>query len=396
MLLHQLKSEGDGKSATMGIRWCLSPEQIERLKAEEGEVKILLSVLHIRQFSQCGIKNYGYEEESRKVLPITEGSTFISFRNPGRHIICAGIIDASSWSSENYLQIQQRCAGFNYYNCLIINAAKAFRDNGTTEGIGMYDRQLLTSKDFALLEVDVDEKSFAPEPRDYRLVNYWFDTKPIDQCHHRKRRFLAYFLTIAILPIMQILKVWAFAIGNVFVGVTLINWRSIFKPLTYGAFCDIYYSKILNYIGKNGEIKTKKWWKVLLNWRFIIGYACLLPFIATLIATNWLLLFAILCCLGFVGGSAAVIGRLIDKYQSESKFDRQQRMIKKRIEKERLLEQKQIKEEELRKQKQARELERMACSLLPEEISYATLPKKPIHLRLQHLKSMVCRPFAGN
>ncbi|MFA6594340.1 MAG: hypothetical protein WCT16_03735 [Candidatus Buchananbacteria bacterium] len=393
MLLHQLKSEADGKSATMGIRWCLSPEQIERLKAEEKEAKILITVLHIKQ---RGIKDYYYEEESRKVLPITEGSTFISFRNPGRHIICAGIIDVVSYSPESYLKIQRRYAGFNDYNYPIINTTTAFMGKGTAEGIGMYDHRLLTPEDFALLEVDVDEKSFAPEPRDYRLVNYWFDTKPIDQCHHRKRRFLAYFLTITLLPIMQILKVWAFAIGNVFVGVTLINWRSIFKPLTYGAFCDIYYSKILNYIGKNGEIKTKKWWKVLLNWRFIIGYACLLPFIATLIATNWLLLFATLCCLGFVSGSAAVIGRLIDKYQSKPRFDRIQRKIEKRIKKEKLLEQKQNEEEELRKQKQARELERMACSLLPEEISYATLPKKPVRLRFQHLKSKVCRPFAGN
>jgi len=61
-------------------------------------------------------------------------------------------------------------------------------------------------------------------------------------------------------------------------------------------------------------------------------------------------------------------------------------------------EQKLKKKNELLRQRQNRELEQMACCLLPEEISYATLPKekKTVHLRFQHLKSTVCRPFAGS
>ncbi|MFA6228393.1 MAG: hypothetical protein WC668_04405 [Patescibacteria group bacterium] len=133
MLLHQLKSETDGQSATIGIRWCLSPEEIKRLKSNDREAKIIITVLHIRQ--RYG--EYSYVEESRKVLPITAASTFISFRNPGRHVICAGILDTDCYSPEVCLSVYRHHSGYNSYDKSIISTSIAFIGDGTTEGIGM-------------------------------------------------------------------------------------------------------------------------------------------------------------------------------------------------------------------------------------------------------------------
>jgi hypothetical protein len=239
----------------------------------------------------------------------------------------------------------------------------------------------------------VDEKSFAPKPRDYKLVQYWYDTKPLDQCHHRKRRFVAYLLTLTVLPLMQIAKVLGFMFGNVVVGLTLINWRSIFKPFTYGAYCGQRYWKVSDYADKNGGIKAKKWWRALLNWRLIIIYGLLaysLTILFAYIAPYLLPLLAILSCLALLVFLAVVIIYLLNKSGSTSASRRFGRMRK--------TEQKLKKKNELLRQRQNRELEQIACYLLPEEISYATLPKekKTVHLRFQHLKSTVCRPFAGS
>lgn len=392
MLLHHLKSKADGKSASMAIIWCLSPEQIERLKREDKEPKIVISVLHIKRRGDDRYPRFEFEEENRKIVPVTAVSTFVTFRNPGQHIICAGIKDGD-YEDKDLLKIYRRDHGYNDYFRSIVDVKADFYDSGKTENVYMDSSYLLAKDDFATLEVNVDERHFAPQPRDYKLVNSWFDTKPTDQCHHRKRRILAYFLTFAILPLTQFGKIILFFLNNIIVGTTLINWRSIFRPFTYGAFCDKNYWKVVKYLDKDGQVQTKKWWKILLNWRLLVLYGLLIRTIiifSSFFLTYLIPILTVFGCLGAVSALITAIVLLDKKYEDKIKtwLEIQIRKSEERGEK----------KAELLKLEQDQELETMACSLLPQEISYATLPskKKTIYLRFQNIKAQVCRPFAGS
>ena len=214
------------KNASALIRWCISPKEIARIKQMCGIPLLVLSIGTVEENGSFA------KEENRLVVPLTDMAVYVYFRNAGKHLILAGVINNGNVDPDErskIASIHSRYAGFDVFQRSVIESKCTDWQKCEYEP-KLYERYIL--EDFqASLSVDVDEKLFATKPFDWKLVGYWFETKPLNQCLHRKRRFLAYFLTIFVLPCMYLFRlVYDVFLANFLLGYRHVNWRWFLNP----------------------------------------------------------------------------------------------------------------------------------------------------------------------
>jgi hypothetical protein len=372
--------EFNGTNATAMVRWCLSPAEIRRIKQTPStKPMIIISIVKVDSDGEF------LYEENRLIRPLTDMAVYISFRNPGKHVVLAGVLDDYDKSNEcdRLLSIDTRHSGYYSYNRQLIDEHLTGEDGRRTPRLDM--RKLFDGDIQAELGVEVDEKLFAKKPWDYKLVNYWFDTKPIDECHNRKRRFLAYFLTLCVGPLLYSFRfLFDVLLRTVLLGDRHINWRWFSNPFdncfATDPFDHRHYNSWFEYRRKKDNTKLDKpIWRVLINWRSLTLIGLFVYFIVPLLLTH-LVVTAIL--------AVVIVGFfLLLAYGSNIGDWWSVRM--------RNLEQEALVERELNLEK---ELMTLDCQLVPEKVGLDSLPKgkRTVRLRFYKLKSRVCRPFAGS
>ncbi len=170
-LILSVKSEV-AESATVTVAWCLSKVAALGLVGRDltrGSWyldRLLISVQN------------GKEETSRQLVPLQDGLAHVQFHRPGLNIIHATIVRNCSPDRENDLLTKRQ---FREYNYLLYDHSGEFRanfvDGFATGSVG----------------VEVPEGLFAKKPASWvwRLVNWWCETPPVDQCQFRRRAIFA-------------------------------------------------------------------------------------------------------------------------------------------------------------------------------------------------------------
>ncbi len=368
--------EFNDDNATALIRWCLSPQEIERLKKFKRQPMVAISVITVSDNGEIRV------EENRFVRPLTDLAAYIAFRNVGKHLILVGVLNhyySEPGESKNLQTVYRRYSGFNEYKHTLVHS-KWNRDNDTY-GVLLNDDDLFENIQ-TQKEVYVAENLFAPIPWDYKLVNFWFHQKPIDQCHNRKRRLGAYALTVTLLPIIYLLRIlFNVLLVNGVGGITHINWRWFIHPFT--SEFEIPTGEQYFRLVSTSRTHDKPLWRVLINWRVLLLTAgvlffiidCLLPILlahgtAAIVVTIVLLLLAAVIGIGVRYNVA--IGKMLSEWEKADRADAAKKL--------------------------AVELNSLNCQLVPKTLTLDSLPsdKKTLSLRFYRLKSKVCRPFAGS
>lgn len=167
-----IDSEIQGTSVP--VRWCLSKDEIVELMETEKKAYLLLLVV-----SEQG----GESGEKRYLVPVEQAMEYIDFYTPGKHKVFATlVVKYENEKGRLKKEFLRKECGFYYLN------------------LYDYDNYHLSEKfnrdAFGVcgFEVDVPQEVFAKEPPEWekKWVNFFFEGKPIDQCHYRKRKFFAY------------------------------------------------------------------------------------------------------------------------------------------------------------------------------------------------------------
>ena len=161
------------ENPTCKVRWCVDNNTINYFRDKGvAEPKVLLVVVK-------EVQGYAPPREHRYMAALTDLAMFVPFTKAGNNKIFATIV----WDTPGGKSAETRFLskdGYDYRTDVLTYDKKAIHKNDQL----MYE--------YAELTVKVDEKLFPKLPADWDWVNLWFSTVSRDQCHHRKRRFLAY------------------------------------------------------------------------------------------------------------------------------------------------------------------------------------------------------------
>jgi hypothetical protein len=385
----QLKiGKHNGISAVVPVTWCLSDQEVQHLTKDlDRKYFVIISVIKPDGNS--------YYEERRYCRPLTDQMAYVEFRNPGEHLILAGVM-YNGYNKKRFLNIDQRCNGYNVYSHnLIYKENENWRlANSCLQDLGQSDMR-------ASLSVNIDEKLFAPKPVDYDLVGRFFDTAPIDECHHRKRRFLAYFMLLTVAPLVYLFRLAWFLPFLLLTGLYARNWRWFLHPFRETWSNEEYLFAYAEYRDKDGKLQQKPTWRQLTHWRMIFfiwpTLLCVLCAILELLLLLLKFLAGYWALFSFIGTIAMALAAilLIVAMTYVMTWSR----IKKRYRQWRTDRQEAQKQLRRQARKQiVRELRQLGCDLAPKEVSLKALPrqKQTVYLRFNALKAQICRPFAGS
>jgi len=207
-------AETDVSSGTIAVSWCISKDMLQDL-ADRGvrDPQVVICVVPV---GEC----YHIKKEYRKVVSLKDLMAYIEFRCPGKNKIYAFIPMKSKRPARNYFLNKEH----GEFETHIVDY------DGSQWGSSL---QSVESKD--VVTVNVPRECFAPEPREWEKewVNHLFKSKPIDQCHFRRRRIFAYllqpFIMLANMAMRLLMLTAALIIGSRGVAKT----NRVYKLLTY-------------------------------------------------------------------------------------------------------------------------------------------------------------------
>ncbi len=174
----------ENASPTIAVRWCADRETLEELKQNNTtNPHILISIVHIEGM---GTTKYGVETD-RKLIPLEEMMTYISFQKPGVNYIYATIVwdyEGSIKNLKNKFLNKESRNKWVYY---------ILKNDGMDFNPG-YSTQNYTG--IASLTIKIDENFFAKPSFDKKWVEYFptflLGYQSDNQCSYRRRRIFAY------------------------------------------------------------------------------------------------------------------------------------------------------------------------------------------------------------
>ena len=397
----------DLQDAVIPVSWCLQRKELEELETRRVEKpQVLIVTVHEKK------------EVDRYLVPVKQMLLYVQFHKPGENTILAMVV----WHSEGKtFKLWER-----------------FFKKGTYggHGLGKYSSRVVTNdgnifidfdcpqlKEEAKIIVTVPAEFFAKEPPAWerRWVNLWFETQPMDQCHFRRRRFVAYSIQPIILLLwitfITLFRILAVGVLRFFLGMQGVNTKCILHPLRHET-ADIWRDvrKGDSVFLRNAEGKKTNWVIRLFSppvfvtiLAIAIGLSFLFPSlsptvpwwyypIVTLVfMAVFVLVGLVFLAIGYLGYALLrfilkPFGILISKPWTEWKNSKtrakEERDAEKRLQKE--------EERKRRRERSQAELEKMLVCDGPFEPRLAALPKEKqtIHLKLQYLKAQVCKPYA--
>lgn len=390
--------EFDGQTAGALLRWTLNKkeqEQVKQATEEDREVYIFITIIWQK-------KDDIFYEEKRLALPITQVATYISFRNPGKHLILAGITDQSIFYCQfGFMSTFGHRQGYEIYETEILK-----REWNNKKGWQILIKpNIIWQKQASRLSINVGENLFAPQPWDYRIINSWFDTEPINECQHRRRRLFAWPATLVWLAFLYPFGLAFAIIVDLILGLGgLIDWDCFREPLKTPYYYGLNGGLYLKWF-QNADCSRKTLKEFFFSWRIMILEIILL----FVVAHNWETVIKLynnisepingkLVTIGIVGffiflalmsKITSLLSSVLLTESGEAKglLKKLEEMSARRREKVKQADQAQL----------LADLEALSPENLPKEITLETLPKKKITLWLELMKwkKEICRPFSG-
>ncbi|MCZ2224697.1 MAG: hypothetical protein LC122_13825 [Chitinophagales bacterium] len=347
-------ADKDVTGGNIAVSWCLSKELIEELVDSGAQDPSVVIVIAPEGDS------YDSSKELRKVVPLRDLVAYVDFRYPGKNKIW-GFISKRNVKiiSNRYLERYSR--GYSY----------DILSNDGTE----YARSFIVNHwDYVSLPISVDipKECFAPEPSQFEKDwVMWLNTsKAFDQCEFRRKRLFAYTVQPVLFLINMFVK-FVFFVAGLMICSKNLNLKWLIHPLAY----DI--AECFEFIGESALIRDsqnffKRYGLLLISPPALILYFALWYFNVAWIGL--ISLAAIIVCVSLVPLFFWLVSKVKD-----SQFSADEN------------------EAEVPWYSNQEEANLLLCSANEVPRTYKTVPKnhKSIRLTFQHIKSKVCRPYAG-
>ncbi len=410
--------------AVIPVRWCVGPE-LAKILQEKGVIRPYL-LLVVRPFTWAGDgerRRKVYQGESlRKLVPLLDEMAYVSFSRPGNNEVFATVVYNKEGHGA-FLELGPLFTGgypYNYRQTIFeydgsVNHMHHERKSGKVK----YEGTILSSLSDTI-DVSVPAEMFAKEYPDWvkTYVGKFFQAKPKDQCHMRRRTlFFAAPFSIIYFPIAYLVRTVTLAAG-LLLGLRGLEPNGFLHPIESGMF---------DVVANADNVKRSVWFKdtsrnrrpmpvLMLNpisallagtifWTIgtyhvtrneqivgLVGWAWWKYFAAVYLAQVGLAA-AFLLILGVLAVISAMIGSSLSKRVSVWSSSRWDRLSAKRNENKERARQ----EQKVRALKELdRELSAMVCRPTGAGVSLEALPKRKrtVHLRFEETKRKVCRPFA--
>lgn len=167
----------DVTNGNLAVAWCVDAEVLKELAEKEiADPQVVIVV--------APTENYHISKEYRKVVPLKDLMTYVEFKTAGPNKIWA-YVSRLAYAKSVRNNVLTKENGEFCTNILDMDGSTYTTDQSPS------DTELFYA---APVSVVVPQGVFAKEPAKWEKtwVNYWFRSKPQDQCDFRRRRLLAY------------------------------------------------------------------------------------------------------------------------------------------------------------------------------------------------------------
>ncbi|MBI5004880.1 MAG: hypothetical protein HZC04_01695 [Candidatus Lloydbacteria bacterium] len=373
------------QDSVLPIRWNIDQETTEKiLESEIGEPLLFLVAVGKDRV------------EHREVVPLKQMMHYLQLRTSGEIKIFAGIIysqNKSQWELKKiFLERSNHCS---YRTEVFEETTDSLKLGRVFYSINHGYAYLFRETSAAEISIHVPKEAFAKEPPKWeqKWVNWFYETKPVDQCQYRRRRIIAYTVQPFIISVCFILKMVLNSALVCFNGVICgrrdTEWRSIIRPFLYAPDDNGYDSSSVYFTKKGGKTQFLPlflfnpativfgviiMWVVLYK-QYDAAFSFWPTFAYTIIAIGS---FSVIGITLYSAADFLASGKLTGKLKKYAYFKN-------------LF-------ETAREERRAylKNAYAVLSSEVPETVSLDTLPKEKqtIYLRFLDLKAKVCRPFA--
>lgn len=404
------------QSGTVPVRWCLSrKEELKKLKKCGVNKPHVLIV----------VKNSSHEY--RQLVPIGQVMAYVQFHRPGENTIHAAVV----WHEKD--NVRQLKSFF----------LEKYRSGTYENEVLRYDEELGFREDWYSLEqecnyhrldgtasiaVIVPGEFFSKEPSRIERwwVNLFFEHRPIDQCHFRRRRMLAYSVQpFAVLAWAIVITIARFigALVLSIAGMRGTDWSPVIHPFRYPTGDIKKQVKKGNSVFWRNKGGTKHPWYVLIltppvyvitvtllilggllaqffslasmmPWWYYAVAGVILPLAIITVAA---VIYAILTLVWAVL-TALIFKPITNWFASNSDAWEQMKQKRRQLARERKKRKQRAAEEKLLIERAAihKELEEfLACNgELQPSINALPIAKRTVYLRFLDLKAQICKPYA--
>ncbi len=402
--IHLYVGKTDGVEAVIPVRWCVCRSLFDRLKFRGAKNPYLLLVV-------AKVVVNGSKEVSRRLLSLDQAMEYIAFSSPGEHQLFATVL----WDAEGKVgRLRKIILGKNSRGRWNLDLLCYNEESKETTLFNLSAFGCKTEGPVGpLLTVNVAKEFFAKEPPKWLScwVNWFFETRPVDQCQFRRRCILAFTVQPPIALAWAIILFLARLTSALFLFLFL-GWRGIdFRPVIF--LRSRYTGEIwegnerYDAIGRRSFYTSTKdgqkqplfvalFSPIFLVAFFVFSVILLLlgvgsqsgSGIPVFAVVYWLSMIAFLAVSHFIWKP---IAKRIEQAElaEESDPEAQDRALQ---------EERRRREEEQRRisAELDRKCEAVVCPGVPLDPSFEALPssRRTLHLRFHRFKKRVCRPFA--
>jgi hypothetical protein len=369
MLQLQVASN-DVSNGNLAVAWCVDAETLKTLadlNISDPQVVIITAPT----------EHYHHSKEYRKIVPLKDLMTYVEFKSSGPNKIWAFISVRKPKETKNrYLRREN---GVFYTDLLQVDGSDFIEKHDVW--------------DAPAVSVEVPQGAFAAEPPQWEKewVNFWFRQKPQDQCEYRRRRLLAYTVQPVAFFLLMFIRTMMLLFASLYLsrGMTL---KYIVHIMRYDMddTLDVFLggSWAIAHLPEDDKSSDpdltfsyvfRKLWKVSLTPAFLVPmwlayyFHVMIAVIIILTILTVVVSLALVFSSGFVGG---VMGKLLDRIAIW--LDKKQAAAPWYMDKE--------------------EIDAITCAPgMKARTSVSALPAKhrTLRLRLESIKSKVCRPFSA-
>ena len=291
---------GEIMNGDVPVRWCITPQMVKKMEEDGVEDPHILLVTA----TPTG------KEMDRKLIPLTELMTYVRFKKAGEMKLYGFILNGNRGRKHLHSTYMKKVD--NEY---------------ATEVIFYYTNEPHDDLPFAYKKTSVNviipDGVFGKEPHPLIkwYVNLWHSSKPVDECHFRRRMILAF--TLKLVPFI----VWTFMLLLGRVALTFlftlagywhqINYKVIFKPYKYSSIdlhllpdldiTDNKFKIVYSYKDKYDDIEKQMLFSpIALNPLSVFLLSCLILFLTTVSSGSFDLYKTIIVTISVIGGTFVI------------------------------------------------------------------------------------------
>ncbi|OGN06950.1 MAG: hypothetical protein A3B86_03305 [Candidatus Yanofskybacteria bacterium RIFCSPHIGHO2_02_FULL_38_22b] len=210
------------------VRWCVDRVDLDYLKEKGITDPFLALIITKPREEKDSDGTVVYEVVDHKVVPLDQAMEYLEFRSSGELRIFGQLVWCEYHKKRklNQNKLGEHIGKTSSYSFDYVIESMEF--NNLTSG------QL----ESGYADVTVPEGHFAKEPSAWEKwwVNFWYESKPKNQCQFRKRRMLAYTiqpLVVTTYALIRSLLLLGQILIFMLVGARKIKYGAMFHPFSY-------------------------------------------------------------------------------------------------------------------------------------------------------------------